>query len=69
MLAVKALTLFFLREEENQETSSKKAQKHWVRPWLENRQLFRYYYSLFQEIKRDKKAFKEFIRMEESQKH
>ena len=67
MLAVKALTLLLLDEDENQEISSKKTRKHWIRPWLENRQLFGCYYSLFQELKRDTKAFKEFIRMEESQ--
>ena len=69
MLDVKALTLtlLLLDEDENQEISSKKTRKHWIRPWLENRQLFGCYYSLFQELKRDTKAFKEFIRMEESQ--
>ena len=66
MLAVKALTLLLLDEDENQEISSKKTRKHWIRPWLENRQLFGCYYSLFQELKRDTKAFKEFIRMEET---
>ena len=67
MLALKALSLLLLDEDENQETSSKKARKHFVRLWLGNRQLFGCYYSLFQEMKRDTKAFKEFIRMEESQ--
>ena len=67
LFAVKALTSLLLDEDENQETSSKKTRKHWIRPWLENRQLFGCYYSLFQELKRYMKAFKEFIRMEESQ--
>ena len=67
MLALKALTALLLDENENQETSSKKYRKHWFRLWLENKQLFRCYYSLFQEIKRDGKALKEFKRIEESQ--
>ena len=67
MSALKALALLLLDEDENQETSSKKAQKRWVRPLLKDKQLFVFYYSLFQEIKLDKKASKEFIRMEESQ--
>ena len=67
MLALKALTLLLMDEDENQETSSKKARKHWVRPWLRNRQLFWCYYSLFQEIKCDAKAFKEFMKVVESQ--
>ena len=67
MLALKALTLLLLDEDKNQKTSSKKARKYWVRSWLGNRQLFGCYYSLFQEIKRNAKAFKEFIRIKESQ--
>ena len=65
MLAAKALTLLLLDEDEIQETSSQ-TRKHWIRPSLNNRLLFGCYYSLFQELKRDTKAFKEFIRMEES---
>ena len=58
MLAVKALMLLLLDEDENQETSSKKTKKHLIR--MENTQLFGCYYSLFQELKRDTIAFKEF---------
>ena len=53
MLVLKALTLLFIDEDENQETISRKVRKHWVRPWLENKQLFGCFYSSFQEIKRD----------------
>lgn len=53
MLALKALTLLFMDEDENQETILRKVRKHWVRPWLGNKQLFGCYYSSFQEIKRD----------------
>ena len=67
MLALKTLTLLHLDVDENQETSSKRAQKHWVWPWLGNRQWFRCYYSLFQEIKHDTKAFKGFIKIDKSQ--
>ena len=67
MLALKVLTLLLLNEDKNQQTSSKKACKRWVRSWLGNRQLLECYYSLFQEVKCGTKAFKEFITMEESQ--
>ena len=66
-LALKALTLRLLDGDDNQKTSSKEAWKHCLRPWLGKRQLFRCYYLLFQEIKRDTKAFKELIRIEENQ--
>ena len=66
MLALKALSLLLLHKYENQETSTKKGRKHWVWPWPGNRQLFGCY-SLLQETKRDTKAFRDFIRMEESQ--
>ena len=67
MLAVKAFTLLLLDEDVNQETSTEKTRKHWISPWLEKRQLFGCYYSLFQELKCYMEAFKEYIRMEESQ--
>ena len=67
ILALKALNLLHLDWDENRETSSMKARKHWVRTWLGNRQFLGWSYSLFQEIKRDTKAFKEFTKMEESQ--
>ena len=67
MLALKALSLLLLHKYENQETSTKKGRKYWVWAWLGNRQLFGCYDSLLQEIKRDTKAFRDFIRMEESQ--
>ena len=66
-LALKALTLLLLDGDDNQKTSSKEAWKHCLRPWLGKRQRFGCYYLLFQEIKRDTKAFKELIRIEESQ--
>ena len=53
MLALKVLTFLFIDEDENQETILRKVRKHWVRPWLGNKQLFGCYYSSFQEIKRD----------------
>lgn len=65
-MALKALSLLLLHKYENQETSTKKGRKHWVWPWPGNRQLFGCY-SLLQETKRDTKAFRDFIRMEESQ--
>ena len=64
-MALKAL--LHLGVDENQETSSKRAPKHWVWPWLGNKQRFGCYYSLYQEIKRDTKAFKGFIEIDESQ--
>ena len=66
-MALKALTLLHLDGDDNQETYSMKARKHWVRPSLGNRQCSGCYCSLFQEIKRDMKAFKRFIRMEKIQ--
>ena len=58
ILILKALTLLHLDKDENRETSSRKAQKHWVRTWLGNRQLFGWSCSLFQEVKRVRKLLK-----------
>jgi hypothetical protein len=60
-----ALALVLLDEDEIQ--NQKEEREYWVRPWLDNRKQFGTYHSLFQELKKDEKAFKEFIRMDESQ--
>ena len=61
-----ALALLLLDEEESNENFPEKRNKYWVKPWLRNKSLG-CYNSLFQELKNDEKAFKEFIGMEESQ--
>ena len=62
---LKALALLLLDEDESENERAER--EYWVRPWLANRPQFGAYHSLLLELKKDGKAFKEFLRMDEGQ--
>ena len=60
---LKALALLLLDEDESENERAER--EYWVRPWLANRPQFGAYHSLILKFKKDGKAFKEFLRMDE----
>ena len=62
---LKALALLLLDEDESENERAER--EYWVRPWLANRPQFGAYHSLLLELKKDGKAFKEFLQMNEGQ--
>ena len=60
-----ALALLLLDEEENEEEPERRS-TCWVRPWLVNKNTG-CFYTVFQELKTDDAAFKDFIRMDKTQ--
>ena len=60
------LALLLLDEKEKNKIGTKD-RKCWIRPSFTNRELFGRYHPIFQELKKDEKALKEFLRVDESQ--
>ena len=64
---LKTLVLLLLDEDENENTNNQGEREFWVRSWLAQRSMYGTFHSLFQELRRDGKSIKEFLRMDESQ--
>ena len=64
---LKTLALLLLDEDENENASNQGEREFWVHPWLSQRSMYGTFHSLFQELRRDGKSFKEILRMDESQ--
>ena len=62
---LKALALLLLDEDESENERAER--EYWVCPWLANRSQFGAYHSLLLQLKKDGKAFKEFLQMDEGQ--
>ena len=62
---LKALALLLLDEDESENERAER--EYWVRPWLANRPQFGAYHSLLLELKKNGKAFKKFLQMDERQ--
>ena len=64
---LKTLALLLLDKDENKNANNQGEREFWLRPWLAQRSMYGTFHSLFQELRRDGKSFKEFLRMDESQ--
>ena len=61
---LKTLALLLLDEDENENEGDENNQgerEFWVRPWLAQKSMYGTFHSLFQELRRDGKSFKEFL--------
>ena len=64
-VALRTLALLLLDEDENE--NRRQDRSCWVRPWVANRLQFGAFHSLFYELRKDERSFKEFIRMDVNQ--
>ena len=64
-VALRTLALLLLDEDENE--NRRHDRSCWVRPWVANRLQFGAFHSLFYELRKDERSFKEFIRMDVNQ--
>ena len=61
------VALLLEEEEEDIDENTEVNTKTWVRPWIYNRQNAGAFHTLFNELKLDNQAFKEYLRLDKTQ--